>query len=464
MLDKAKDRLTADDLRGQLHDIQGGLVTDYDTLAASFVFFKIGYPVKARGWLSALIVKVTPAAAEAPRETFNIALSSRGMQRMGVSAATLEAFPVPFREGMAARAGHLGDRGASDPAHWQDGLGGADIHVLVWITGPDAASVEARRSELVAYSERQGVSEVSHIDASVQFDARSGCPAAHFGYVDPVSQPAIAGLDDGAPGDGACHGGGWRPIKPGEFLLGYENELGETTPVPGPAQLGLNGTFFAFRKAEQHVGLFRDYLKRGAAALWGTEDQAAQERFAAKIVGRWRSGCPLALSPEHDDAEIAADPDRANAFDHADDPDGLKCPLGAHIRRMNPRATTLTTTTDVNRKRVLRRGLEYGPALSEGASDGGVPRGQAGMIVCADLDLQFEFLQSQWIDRGDFLGLPSEERDPLIGTHDGDGGFTVPGADMPFLFDVAQLVTVRGGEYFFAPSLTALRGLAARKF
>ncbi|MEM6354105.1 MAG: peroxidase [Pseudomonadota bacterium] len=464
MLDEPKDRLTSDDLSGQLHDIQGGLVTDYDTLAASFVFFKIGYPVKARGWLSALIAKVTPASAEAPHETFNIAFSNRGMRRMGVSAATLEGFPTPFREGMAARAAHLGDRGPSDPAHWQDGLGGADIHVLVWLTGPNAALVEARRAELVTYSKMQGVSEVSHIDASVQFEAGSGCPAAHFGYVDPVSQPAIAGLDDGAPGDGARDGDSWRPIKPGEFLLGYENELGETTPVPGSIELGLNGTFFAFRKAEQHVGLFRDYLKQGAAALWGTDDAASQERFAAKIVGRWRSGCPLALSPQRDDADIGADPKRANAFDHADDPDGLKCPLGAHIRRMNPRAAKLTTTTDINRKRVLRRGLEYGPALAEGEPDDGVERGQAGMIVCADLELQFEFLQSQWIDKGDFLGLPSDERDPLIGTHDGGGGFTVPGADMPFLFDLAQLVTVRGGEYFFAPSLTALRGLAARKF
>ncbi len=464
MLDQTKTRLTAEDLASQLDDIQGGLLKEYETLAATFAFYKIGYPVKARGWLAGLLPEITCASDANPAQTLNVAISARGLARFGVSEDVRNAFSVPFRDGMASRADRLGDTGPAAPERWQDGLGSDDVHVMVTLTGPDAASVEARRADLEKRAAAQGMTEISHIDASVQFEQRTGCPAAHFGYVDPISQPAIAGFNDAAPGDGAVDGEGWRPIQPGEFLLGYENELGEMTAYPGPRDFGVNGTFIAFRKADQDVAGFREFLKTAAASLWGSADEFHQELMAAKIVGRWRSGCPLALSPEKDDLELAADPKRVNAFDHADDSDGQKCPLGAHIRRMNPRAAKLTTNTNINRKRILRQGLEYGPPLPEGAPDDGAQRGQAGVLICADLDLQFEFLQSEWINKGDFVGLPSDERDPLIGTHDNGGGFTVPGADVPFLFDMKQLVTVRGGEYFFAPSLTALRGIAARKF
>ena len=366
---------------------------------------------------------------------------------------------------MAARGRRLGDTGPSDPASWENGLGTSDIHVMVALSGPDPKTVDTWRREITDEAGCYGVAERHAVEAEVVFDQRSGCPAAHFGYVDPVSQPAIAGLDDDAPpGHGAIDGDGWRGIAPGEFLLGYVNELGEMTATPTPHELGVNGSFIAFRKAAQDVAGFRDYLRQGAMTLWGNGDDAHQEKMAAKIVGRWRSGCPLALSPDQDDPDIAADPNRVNDFDYADDPDGLKCPLGAHLRRTNPRATKLTTSADINRKRIIRRGLEFGPPLPEGAPDDGVARGQAGVFVVADLELQFEFMQSEWIQKGDFVGLPTDEKDPLVGTN-GDGGqFTVPGADMPFLFDIRQFVTIQGGEYFFAPSITALHGLADGRY
>ena len=113
---------------------------------------------------------------------------------------------------------------------------------------------------------------------------------------------------------------------------------------------------------------------------------------------------------------------------------------------------------------MIRRGLEYGPPLPEGAPDDGVERGQAGVFVVADIELQFEFLQSEWVQKGDFMGLPSDEKDPLVGSNGEGGQFTVPGADMPFLFDVKQFVITRGGEYFFAPGISALKGIAQGKF
>ncbi len=463
MLDQRTGPRTAADLKANLNDIQGGLLEEYDTLACSYVFYRIGDVASGRAWLADLAGRVT-SAAEGPERTLNVALSANGLKALGLSDAVLASFPQVFREGMAARAHRLGDSGPADPANWEGGLGTPDIHAMVAITGPDAITIDQWRQALSADARTRQVEERHHVDAAVVFDRRSGCPSAHFGYVDPISQPAIAGLGDAAPGDGARDGDGWRPLAPGEFLLGYVNELGEATATPTPSELGLNGTFVVFRKAAQDVAGFRDYLKQGAMALWGAYDEAHREKMAAKIVGRWRSGCPLALSPDHDDPAIASDPNRVNDFDYADDPDGLKCPLGAHLRRTNPRASRLTTTIDVNRKRILRRGLEFGPPLPEGAPDDGIARGQAGVFVVADIELQFEFIQAEWVQKGDFIGLPSDEKDPLIGTNGNGGQFTVPGADMPFLFDLRQFVTVQGGEYFFAPGITALKGIAAGNF
>ncbi len=467
MPDQPTTPLTAADLAANLADIQGGMLEEYDTLACCYAFFRIGDAASGRDWLAGLAERVTSAAsaqAAEPEQTLNVLISANGLAALGVSPEAIASFPQAFREGMAPRAARLGDRGPSDPAHWEGGLGTPDTHVMVALSGPDAETVDAMRQTLSADAETRQVREIHHVHAEVVFEQRSGCPSAHFGFVDPISQPAIDGMPNGAPGDGALDGESWRPIAPGEFLLGYVNELGETTATPRPPELGINGSFIAFRKAAQDVAGFRDYLKKGARTLWGSDDAAHQEKMAAKIVGRWRSGCPLALSPDRDDPEIAADPDRVNDFDYADDPEGVKCPLGAHVRRTNPRASRITTTTDINRKRILRRGLEFGPPLPEGAPDDGVARGQAGVFVVADLELQFEFIQAQWIEKGDFIGLPSDEKDPLVGANGDGGSFTVPGADMPFLFDVRQFVTIQGGEYFFAPGLNALRGLAAGRF
>ena len=458
------ERLAAKDLKSNLGDIQGGLLEDYTTLASAYVFYTLATPEGGRQWLKSLVDQVTSSedarSKPVPERALNIAISAFGLKALDISEKTWMSFPHVFREGMAARAHRLGDTGPADPSLWEGGLGTPKIHVMVSFSGSDAASVDQWRQQVSATATEYGVTEKHRVEAAVVFDQRSGCPAAHFGYVDPISQPAIAGLDEGNPGDGAREGDRWRPIAPGEFLLGYENELGEITATPTPYSLGVNGTFVIFRKAAQDVGGFRDYLKQGAMNLWGTADEAHQEKMAAKIVGRWRSGCPLALSPDQDNVELAADPKQVNNFDYAADPEGVKCPLGAHLRRVNPRKSNITSAADVNRKRMLRRGLEYGPPLPEGAPDDGIPRGQAGMIVVADIELQFEFIQAEWVQKGDFIGLPSDEKDPLIGTN-GDGGqFTVPGADMPFLFDIRQFVTVQGGEYFFAPGISALRGLA----
>ncbi len=158
------------------------------------------------------------------------------------------------------------------------------------------------------------------------------------------------------PGDGVQQPDGtWRALKPGEFLLGYEDEVGpEGTQTPEPFELRRNGTYVVFRKLYQDVAAFRRYLATAAKSIYGSDDQSHQELVAAKMMGRWRSGCPVDLSPEKDDAVIAADPHRRNNFNYEGDDEGVRCPLGSHLRRTKPRATPLKRATAVRRHRSVK--------------------------------------------------------------------------------------------------------------
>ena len=178
------------------------------------------------------------------------------------------------------------------------------------------------------------------------------------------------------------------------------------------------------------------------------------------MMGRWRSGAPLALCPAHDDPALGADPQRNNDFlFKEDDPKGLKTPTGSHIRRMNARDSDILGVPRLNR--LLRRGTSYGPPLPEGVlEDDGVERGLAFVFVGAHLARQFEFVQSEWMKDGAFVGARGE-RDPIAGPNDGQCPFTIP--QQPIrrrLQGLPRFVVTRGGEYFFAPSLRALRWLA----
>jgi deferrochelatase/peroxidase EfeB len=180
------------------------------------------------------------------------------------------------------------------------------------------------------------------------------------------------------------------------------------------------------------------------------------------MVGRWQSGAPLALSPDSDDPELGGDPQRHNAFLYGDDPRGLKCPLGAHARRANPRdALDGDGAVDVRLHRMIRRGTSYGPMLPDGVlEDDGADRGIIFVFAGAHLKRQFEFVKTQWLNDGIFIGAPLE-KDPLVGPNDGSGSFTVPKRPIRRrLQNLPPFVVTRGGEYCFAPGLRAMRWLA----
>ena len=275
-----------------------------------------------------------------------------------------------------------------------------------------------------------------------------------LGFKDGIGQPAIEGSGvDPLPGQG-------RPIKAGEFILGYPGEAGAPLPMPQPDVLGRNGTFLGLRKYQTRVGTFNRFLHDNA------KSDEERELVAAKLFGRWRSGAPLTLAPMKDDRALGDDPQRNNDFTYAYDPDGKQAPLGCHMRRMNPRDTKTPVLTNVNLHRIIRRSTTYGAPYDANAlsdRDDEVPRGLHFLFFSAKAMATLEFLQREWINDGNFTGV-GEERDPIVGLQEEGATFTIPTKPVRRRIHSIQTFNVlRGGEYFFMPSLSALKWLADLK-
>jgi Dyp-type peroxidase family len=293
-----------------------------------------------------------------------------------------------------------------------------------------------------AYQKLPGITAIWRQDCHVPPDEKEP-----FGFKDGMSHPAIEG--SGIPGSNPNE----RPLKPGEFVLGYPDEMGDAPSIPQPDVLGRNGSYIVFRKLHQRVAAFRQYLKSNSASL------EAEELLAAKMMGRWRSGAPLALCPLHDDSTLGTDPSRNNDFlFRNDDPIGYKTPCGSHIRRMNPRDADVAGIVRIHR--MIRRGTAYGPPLPEGIlEDDGVDRGLMFAFVGAHLGRQFEFVQSEWMNDSSFFA-GGHAKDPVSGAGDGTGTFDIPKRPLRMRIQgLSRFVVTRGGEYCFLPGLRALRWL-----
>jgi Dyp-type peroxidase family len=324
-------------------------------------------------------------------------------------------------------------------------------------------------------------------------------PKEHFGYTDGFGDPVFDGQYPEEAEQHEAIGGGkilpdqsWAPLATGEFLLGYPDEAQEVPPASMPLELTRNGTFMAYRKLHQNVGSFNTYLTNAAVAyaqVQGIPDvEEAKEIIKAKVVGRWSDGVPLMAAPTFaewkafkareaaakasgDKAALAAIEQSYVDFKYRTDPDGSLCPVTAHMRRANTRDGLDPTGTSPNpkswngsvlnnRRRILRRGLPYGkPTGSTGHDDG--EQGIIFLALCANLFRQFEFVQQQWIQYGlDFDA--GNDTCPLLGNHGPNAKFVIPGnaktETRPFICArLPQFVEVRGGDYFFIPSITALR-------
>ena len=434
----------------ELDDIQHIVLTRTPALNGRYEFLSFRNVAGGRAWLNAILGTVQSSAQVRAsigeeKRWVNVAFTLNGLRALGVDEASLATFPEEFKQGMVARAEMLGDTGANHPQNWLGGLASPDLHAIVILFASDAAQAERCKEEHdKALGRCEGVEVLSalELEATPPFDHAHD----HFGYRDRLSQPVIEGTgEEPTPGSGA-------PLKAGEFILGYPDEAGATPPLPQPEILTRNGSYMAYRRLEEHVGKFREFL------LQNGDTPEEQELVAAKLMGRWRSGCPLVLSPDKDDPVLGADLQRNNDFNYKQmDPHGYAVPLGSHVRRMNPR----DTGANMNRRRMIRRGATYGPHLPEDAPEDGKERGIAAFVICASLIRQFEFAQNVWANDKNFHEL-ANERDPIIGNQDGTLEFKIP--KRPIRRKITGLpafTTVRGGAYFFLPGMRALKWLSS---
>ncbi len=481
-----------------LDDLQG-LVTKAHGRRDGAVFFllRVVNAERARRWIGRL--PIPPASLRSAdkgldSDLVHLAISHAGLEALKLDDRLLSSWPRDFTQGPAHpdRARVLGDDGLDAASQWRFGSGECIVHLLL--------IAYARRASLPEVETRWSTEAVAEgCELVVPPTQTAGLPRSkeHFGFRDGIGQPLIRGV--------GFEGNQFNTVPGGEFLLGEEDAYGEITYAPkaqGDFAFGRNGSYFVLRQLEQDVHGFWSFLS-GWAAKHPTGPDPIM--LASKMVGRWPSGAPLVKYPEVDpdprDAllleEIHGEESRAenrrlrdayrdDAFGYGQlDPDGLKCPFGAHIRRTNPRDWELAEERDesrtiANRHRILRRGRSYGPAFTETmhprdmieralqAPPDGIERGLMFCCLNANIERQFEFVQQQWANSPKFAGLETGA-DPLIGaTPSADSGlrpstFTIPASPTRHrVTGLPKFVRVRGTSYFFLPSLSALRWIAGR--
>lgn len=447
-------------------DIQGFVLRGYNLPVARYIFLRFVDSLRARNLLGRLLNGITTGQrwdGSKPESTLNIAFTHVGLEALDLPAATLLSFPVEFQQGMKDRAAILGDTGVNAPDHWDAVWKEERVHAWIGVNARTAQALDARSVEVFRLIEETGSAIVVDTqDAGYEIVAGKPTTSEHFGFTDGFGNPEYAGVERSSqPGQGKLLADGtWAPLATGELLLGYPDEAGEVPVSPIPVLLANNGTFMVYRKLHQNLATFRAYLDQQAALYAG-----GKEKLAAKFIGRWRDGTPLELSPDTPDRSIAQDPSRSTNFTYGADGDGTRCPIGAHIRRVHPRDAFGFNGRLVDRRRITRRGLPYGRFAAEGETvSDSEERGIIFIVLNANFARQFEFVQQQWVQYGNDARL-GNDKDMLMGQHGGRGKHVIQGdasaSNPPFICaNLPDFVELRGGDYFFVPSMTALGMLA----
>jgi Dyp-type peroxidase family len=447
-------------------DIQGFVLRGYNMPFARHLFLYFEDATRARAFILRLLHEVTTGQHwdnGKPESTVNIAFTHRGLAALELPDATLLSFPVEFQQGMKKRAAILNDTRSNDPQHWDQVWQDNRVHAWLGINAQSTQALEACSTQLQALmSETNGAIPLASQDAASLKINGAYTTKEHFGFTDGFGNPDYLGVERSSqPGQGKLlPDGTWAPLATGELLLGYADEAGELPVAPVPHILASNGTFMVYRKLHQNLATFREYLNEHAALYAG-----GKEKLAAKFIGRWRDGTPIELSPDKPDQTITQDPNRSTNFTFGTDSEGTRCPVGAHVRRVHPRDAFGFNGRLVNRRRITRRGLPYGEAVPEDQPVSDTDeRGVIFIALNANLSRQFEFVQQQWIQYGNDARL-GNDKDIMMGNHGGHGRFVVQGdttpTNPPFVCShLPNFVELRGGDYFFLPSITALGMIA----
>ena len=457
-------------------DVQGLVLFAYRQHPRSRFYllrFASGEP---REWLRRVLTDVTSGQEDRLGQfRFNVAFSARGLAALGMQQ-DLETFSREFVQGMAhpERSNVLGDRFSDDPQHWQFGNSTQPVDGLAMLYAHTDQELLDRAAALEKLLDKFSIAYTVQ-DVHLPDDGRE-----HFGFADGLAQPLIRG-------SGRKRQAGEVKLATGEFVLGYPNAYGQLTSVPSAQRrrgtrehpfpisgtdrvnFGQNGTYLVLRKLRQDVASFWSYCWDAALAEGAANVAERAKLIAARFVGRWPNGVSLVEAPE---AERPPTSDLNDVRFRDRDPDGLRCPFGAHIRRANPRDmfgdSAQEGLHDANLHRIVRRGRAYGVKLhgSMPRIDDGRERGLCFVALNANLNRQFEFIQQTWLNSCKFAGL-SAERDPLVGKEAKDFDdqpvprvFSAQARPVRLRYEgLPKVVQVRGGEYFFLPGLRALNYL-----
>lgn len=473
-----------------LADIQGFILRGYRMPMVRHFLLTVGAPAEARKLLGRLVSgdetdapQITTAEdwhvgfapgpgdnpADVPRHKpdycLNLGITWPGLIALEIKTRvptlSFKSFGA-FVAGAAARAELVADTGASAPQNWIDVFRTESGHVMVTLHALSPEAMTAYSDRLSAlFAEGNAFREIWRTDGMAWTEIVDGkpsfCSKVPFGYTDGISITTIRGGPERSTPDHQ------QPCEPWLFVLQDE---AENYFVPEPRELGLNGSFAVFKMIETDVVGFENFLQ-------SNKDKIDPELLAAKICGRWRNGVPLALSPETDSPAGGITPEQMNNYgyvnpDGSGDPKGLRCPVGAHMRRVNPRDQPVTGQGQPggsnNTHRVIRRGMPYGPNYDPAKPYDGIKRGLLGYFINSSIENQYEFVLGHWVNDSEFAGevrLPPKAKDPMIGTQNPEESiFVIPqAAGVPPIkvTGFSSFVTTKAAAYCFLPSISAVK-------
>ncbi len=476
-----------------LGDIQGFILRGYRMPMVRHFLLTVGVPTQARKLLGRFVSGDESAApqittaedwhvgfapgpgdnpAEAPRRKpdycLNVGITWPGLialeLRDRVPTLRFKSFGA-FIAGAAERAKLVGDTGPSAPHNWVGGFGKEGDHVLVTLHAISPEAMTSYSDRLSAlFAEGSAFREIWRTDGMAWIEMKDGKPEftskVPFGYTDGISMTTIHGGPERYPQDHQ------QPSEPWLFVL---QDQAENYFVPEPRELGLNGSFAVFKMIMTDVVGFENFLQ-------SNKDKIDPELLAAKICGRWRNGVPLALSPETDSPPGGIPIDQLNNYEYVNadgtgDPKGLRCPVGAHMRRINPRGQPVTGQGQPggsnNTHRLIRRGMPYGPNFDPKQPYDGIERGLLGYFINSSIENQYEFVLGHWVNDSEFAGavrLNPKSKDPMIGTQNSaESIFVIPQANGSPPIKVtgfSTFVTTKAAAYCFLPSITATKYIA----
>jgi Dyp-type peroxidase family len=472
-----------------LENIQGNIFAGFNKDHAVFLFLQFTDGDRRHKWLNELIEDDPPRIATTEQvATFNREFSEARRNRggddpedlkakwtnLGLTHAGLLALSpglkddlqpfAAFREGPAFRAESLRDEGLSAPDKW---VFGADnlppVHAVLTLAADDPSDLQNELDRVRAEAARHGLVIVYEQAGQTLPGQRKG--HEHFGFKDGISQPGIIGFHERDPRSHEDRKGhpGTEMIQPGEFVLGLPRHGEDDTPRPHPEWMAF-GSFQVIRRLRQDVPGWWGQVTRVRLTL-PEDDPMAEDLLAAKLVGRWRSGTPLARAPSRDNRS-AHSAERDNEFNFDEDRRGLITPRFAHIRKMYPRDDKRFGD---DRLRIIRRGIPFGRTFDPTAGRGHGVDAERGLLFVAymtSIEEQFEHLQREFANNPRFPSDKFEDPlpdgpDPVIGEDEAKVRLCREGREDAAL-DFRRFVYTTGATYAFAPSLATIRRLANR--